>query len=155
MCWNLMKNGFDSSRHMYMQERNKNEVTWMVCFVKNTSKSNPNPSCDGCTILCNIDCCTKKHFCFSITDDASIRSIQWTSDIRTSDIRTLAYRDTPKYVPAKVVLCYPRLLILLGPSLIRTPKCLSQRCPYIRGSLCMYTQIIVIYRFYSDKYWNN
>jgi hypothetical protein len=52
--------------------------------------------------------------------------LQWTSDIRTSDIRTLAYRDTPKHVPAKVVLCYPRLLI--GPSLIRTPKCLSQRC---------------------------
>jgi hypothetical protein len=38
-------------------------------------------------------------------------SVQWTSDIRTSDIRTLAYRDTPKRVPAKVVLCYPRLLI--------------------------------------------
>jgi hypothetical protein len=37
--------------------------------------------------------------------------VQWTSDIRTSDIRTLAYRDTPKHVPAKVVLCYPRLLI--------------------------------------------
>jgi hypothetical protein len=37
--------------------------------------------------------------------------IQWTSDIRASDIRTLAYRDTPKHVPAKVVLCYPRLLI--------------------------------------------
>jgi hypothetical protein len=30
---------------------------------------------------------------------------------RTSDIGTLAYRDTPKHVPAKVVLCYPRLLI--------------------------------------------
>jgi hypothetical protein len=37
--------------------------------------------------------------------------LQWTSDNRTSDIRTLAYKDTPKHVPAKVVLCYPRLLI--------------------------------------------
>jgi hypothetical protein len=39
-----------------------------------------------------------------------VKPLQWTSDIRTSDIRTLAYRDTPKHVPAKVVLCYPRLL---------------------------------------------
>jgi hypothetical protein len=37
--------------------------------------------------------------------------VQWTSDIRTSDIRTLANRDTQKHVPAKVVLYYPRLLI--------------------------------------------
>jgi hypothetical protein len=40
--------------------------------------------------------------------------LQWTSDIRTSDIRILAYRDTPKHVPAKVVLCYPRFLRLQG-----------------------------------------
>jgi hypothetical protein len=32
-------------------------------------------------------------------------------DTRTFDIRTLVYRDTPKHDPAKVVLCYPRLLI--------------------------------------------
>jgi hypothetical protein len=47
----------------------------------------------------------------ALHDPRAMELIQWTSDIRTSDIRTLAYRDTLKHVPAKVVLCYPRLLI--------------------------------------------
>jgi hypothetical protein len=62
---------------------------------------------------------------------------KWTSDIRTSDIRTLAYRDTPKHVPAKVVLCYPRLLI-------RTPKCLS---------VSLYPRFTVYY--YCCRGWTN
>jgi hypothetical protein len=66
--------------------------------------------------------------------------LQWTSDKRTSDLRTLPYRDTPKHVSAKVVLCYPRMLIrtlaykdtkMLVPAVFLYPRfTVAHKCPW-------------------------
>jgi hypothetical protein len=78
--------------------------------------------------------------------------VQWTSDIRTSDIRTLAYRDTPKHVPAKVVLCNPRLLIrtlaykdtkMLAPAVSLYPRFTVHRFPsFLQSRFYFFIQIM-------------